>query len=280
MRDQTRRAITRLIAGKIALAVLLLAGLAGCAPATEAATSAPVPTAEIGESLTIEAGILTVAIDQEWPPFQYQDDNGQSAGFDVELAHALAQAMGLKAKFVPDTWAAAQAKVREGNADCIFSLTPTEDRSKIFDFSTVYRSDIIAVFVKPGSPARKIEDLYGKKVAAESGGMNWMQMALGTHYDQIRPVKTESLEESLAALQKDQVDGAIVGAREVGLFLAGRMGARFRSVYEVSGVDETVGVKKGNTVLLAQINQALAAIKSDGTFDQIYARWFGDKTAP
>ena len=107
--------------------------------------------------------------------------------------------------------------------------------------------------------------------------MNWMRIAMGAHYDQIRTIKTESLEESLQALQNGQVDGAIVGAKEVGLYLARKMGVGFRSLYEVSGVDETIGVKKGNTVLVGQINRALAAIKSDGTFEQIYAKWFGSK---
>ena len=255
--------------------LLALIFLSGCTTTSTPTATRVLKASPEHSQLTIEPGVLTVAIDQAWPPFQYRDDSGQAAGFDVDLAGEIATRMGLGIKVIPGSWAAAQAMVREETADCIFSLTPSEERAMVFDFSAVYLKTSAAVIVKTDSPARKIEDLYDLKVAAESGSLGWIRSTLGSHYERIRIVKTESIGESLKELQENQVDAAVVGAKEVASYTARQLGLEYRAVFEAAGSTSTIGVKKNKTALLDEINRTLAETKADGTYSRLYERWFG-----
>lgn len=259
----------------ISLAMLFaLFGGAACGTSATTPTPPPPPTATTVPSLTIETGVLSVGLDQAWPPFQFVDDAGQATGFDMDIAHAVAEKMGLTPKFIPDDWDAVQVMLRTSEVDIIMALTPTEERAKIFDFSDTYITLGIAVFVKSDSTAQRIEDLYGKPVSIEAGDKSAAQ-AMGDHLSSIRAIEVSNIEEAMSALKEGEVEGAIV-TKEVGSYLAHQIDLQYRLVFEVeAGSPSTVGLKKGNTALQAEINRVLAAIKADGTYDRIYNEWFG-----
>lgn len=263
----------KILSGLVML--LLLLGPAACGVQTVTPTLLE-PTATTVPSLTLEEGVLTVGLDQAWSPFQFVDDADQAVGFDMDIARAVAEEMGLIPRFVAGDWDAVQVMLRTGEVDIILALTPTEERAKVFDFSDMYITLGIAVFVRSDSSAQRIEDLYGKPMAIEVGDQSAVQ-ALGTHLPQIRAVNVESIEEALSALKDGDVEGAAI-TKEVGSYQAHQMGLEYYLVLEEQvGSPSTIGVKKGKDALLVEINQALDAIKADETYDHIYDEWFGQQ---
>ena len=85
-----------------------------------------------------QRGTLKVALEGTYPPFNYKD-NGQLAGFEVELAHALAQKLGVKAEFTTSEWSAILAGLQAGKYDVVINQVGiTDKRKETFDFSEPY----------------------------------------------------------------------------------------------------------------------------------------------
>ncbi len=111
------------------------------------------------EVLTVKPEILTLGIDEAWLPFQYKDGNSLVNGFDVELAIAIAEKLGLKVKIATARLDRIQVMLRAGKIDAIIGLPPTAGRRKIFSFSEPYATRGTAIFVLEDSPIMKIKDL-------------------------------------------------------------------------------------------------------------------------
>ncbi len=87
----------------------------------------------------------------------------------------------------------------------------------------------------------------------------------------------ESTPLALKELESGGVDAVVADNGVIAHYVANNPGGKFKTVADKEFVPEQYGIalKKGNTELLGKINQGLAAIKADGTYNQIYAKYFG-----
>ena len=258
---------------------LLIAGLvlAACgkqevaAPAASAAApSAPPPAAA--------AKVYVVGTDAAYAPFESQNEKGEIVGFDIDVVSAVAKKAGIEVKFVNTPWEGIFNNLAQGDRDLLVSaITITDERKQMMDFSAPYFDAQQLIAVKADSKIAKFDDLKKLKVGVQTGttGDEVVSKLIGKTSTSIK--RFESTPLALKELESGGVDAVVADNGVVIHYVANNTGAQFKTVADASFTPEQYGlaVKKGNAELLEKINQGLADIKADGTYDKIYTQYFG-----
>ena len=106
--------------------------------------------------------------DKDFPPYSYIGDDGETTGFDVELAQAVCEYYGWTYTGVPINWDAKEAELESGSIDCIWSgFTKSPEREPKFSWSEPYSINTIKIMVLEGSDIATKADLEGKKVGVQ-----------------------------------------------------------------------------------------------------------------
>ena len=113
---------------------------------------------------------LVMGLDDSFPPMGFRDDNEEIVGFDVDVAKAVAEKMGVELKLQPIDWAAKEQELNTGNIDCIWNgFTKTPEREEAMTLSMPYMKNTQVVVVLADSDINTIADLAGKSVAVQGG---------------------------------------------------------------------------------------------------------------
>ena len=266
-------------------AAMLMAGLvlAACgkqpepapapAPTTEASAPAPAPA---------PAKVYVVGTDAAYAPFESQNEKGEIVGFDIDVVSAIAQKGGFEVKFVNTPWEGIFNTLQQGDRDFLVSaITITDERKQTMDFSDPYFDARQLIAVRENSKVAKFDDLKKLKVGVQTGttGDEVVTKLLGKNSTNVK--RFESTPLALQELQAGGVDAVVADNGVIENYVANNTGAKFKTVSDDSFAAEQYGlaVRKGNTELLEKLNKGLADIKADGTYDQIYAKYFGAKKA-
>jgi polar amino acid transport system substrate-binding protein len=239
--------------------------------ATEApAAAAPAPAAKV----------LVVGTDAAYAPFESQAANGDIEGFDVDVVKAVAAKAGLQVKFVNTPWEGIFKTLDTGERDMVVSaVTITDERKQTMDFSAPYFDAFQLIAVKDGSKVTKFADLKTLKVGVQTGttGDEVVQKLLGKTNANIK--RFESTPLALKELEAGGVNAVVADNGVVQHYIQNNPAAKFKSVSDASFTPEQYGIaiKKGNTELQTKINEAIAAIKADGSYDAIHVKYFGVK---
>ncbi|MDF1484543.1 basic amino acid ABC transporter substrate-binding protein [Ramlibacter sp. H39-3-26] len=266
-------------------AALLLAGLAlaGCGKQAETPAPAPAPAAEAPAApAPAPAKALVVGTDAAYAPFESQDATGQIVGFDIDVVTAVAKSQGVEVKFVNTPWEGIFNTLAQGDRDLLVSaITITDERKQTMDFSDAYFDAHQLIAVGEKSKVTKFDDLKKLKVGVQTGttGDEVVTKMLGKDSTNIK--RFESTPLALKELEAGGVDAVVADNGVIVNYVANNAGSKFKTVNDPSFAPEQYGlaVRKGNAELLAKLNKGLAAIKADGTYDKIYAQYFGAKDA-
>jgi len=241
-------------------------------PAASAAASAPAPAKKV----------YVVGTDAAYAPFESQNEKAEIVGFDIDVVKAVADKAGLEVKFVNTPWEGIFNTLQQGDRDLLVSaITITDERKQSMDFTAPYFDAQQLIAVKGNSKVAKFDDLKKLKVGVQTGttGDEAVSKLLGKTNTNIK--RFESTPLALKELEAGGVD-AVVADNGVGInYLANNTTAKFKAVADKSFQPEQYGiaVKKGNTELLEKLNKGLADIKADGTYDKVYAKYFGAPAA-
>jgi len=238
------------------------------APVASAPASAPAPAVKV----------YTVGTDAAYAPFESQNEKGEIVGFDIEVVQAIAAKGGFEVKFVNTPWEGIFNALAQGDRDLLVSaITITDERRQTMDFSDPYFDAAQLIAVKESSKVTKFADLKKLKVGVQTGttGDEAVTKLLGKTNTNIK--RFESTPLALKELEAGGVDAVVADNGVVIHYVANNPGGKFKTVSDKEFVPEQYGiaVKKGNAELLGKLNDGLKAIKSDGTYDKIYAKYFG-----
>jgi polar amino acid transport system substrate-binding protein len=232
-------------------------------------------------------------MDPSFPPFENLDGiTGLPAGFDVDLARAIAAHWGVRAEFVGVGFDQLMDAVVANRVDsAISALTVAPHRTEEMRFSEPYieAGMVLAApdtsFLRPaletavgrgGEPAMTevAQPLAGRRVAAEWGseGDALARRLQAQVNGDLRLVLRNSTDDALRAVLAGEADVAIVDAISLALFPGD--GASLVAVGRPLRSDPyAIVVPKHAPELLSQVNEALAALRDDGTLAEIRARW-------
>jgi polar amino acid transport system substrate-binding protein len=228
------------------------------------------------------AKVYVVGTDAAYAPFESQNEQGQIVGFDIEVVQAIAAKAGIEVKFVNTPWEGIFNELQQGGRDLLVSaITITDERKQTMDFSDPYFDAAQLIAVKGDSKVTAFADLKKLKVGVQTGttGDEVVSNLLGKTNTNVK--RFESTPLALKELEAGGVDAVVADNGVVSHYVANNAAGGFKTVSDSSFVPEQYGiaVKKGNAELLGKLNDGLKAIRADGSYDAIYARYFGAKAA-
>ena len=237
------------------------------APAPASAAPAPAP-----------AKVYAVGTDAAYAPFESQNEKGEIVGLTVDVVNAIAAKAGITVKFVNTPWEGIFNTLQQGDRDMLASsITITDERKQTMDFTAPYFDAQQLIAVKENSKIATFDDLKKLKVGVQTGttGDEVVTKLQGKNSTNIK--RFESTPLALKELESGGVDAVVADNGVVINYVTNNAGAKFKTVSDKAFAPEQYGfaVKKGNTELLGKLNKGLADIKADGTYDQIYAKYFG-----
>ena len=217
----------------------------------------------------------TIGSNAEYPPFEFVDDDGNLAGFDIELMEAIAEEAGFEYEFVNTRWDGIFVALASGEFDAVISAaTITEERKETVDFSDPYFNAGQMIFVRADTTdISGPGDLDGKSVGVQLGTTGDIYLSEETGAEVLRYDENTL---AFQALANGDVDAAMAdGPTGIDIVQANpEMGLK-----AVDGVftDEEYGiaVTKERQDLLEAINEGLAAVKESGKYDEINDKYFG-----
>ncbi|SFA78943.1 amino acid ABC transporter substrate-binding protein, PAAT family [Amycolatopsis marina] len=231
-----------------------------------------------GEIALIKEGALTTCTHLPYPPFQFSKD-GETVGFDVDLVDLVAEDLGVEQQIEDTSFEGIESGQSFETGQCDLAaaaITITDVRDKVMDFSDGYFDANQVLLVKKDSGIAGMDDLKGKTLGVQLG-------TTGEKYGEENKEKfgyTTRQFEDLALLQTavktGQVQGGINDNFVMYEFAKDNPDTEVAEEFE-TGEQYGIAVRSGNGALVAKINEVLAKAKSDGTYDQIYEKWFGTK---
>ncbi len=121
-------------------------------------------------AIVLDKGTFIIGLDDSFPPLGYRDENNDIVGFDIDVARAVAEKLGVEFIAQPISWEAKELELSSGNIDCIWngmSITPEREESMAMTFP--YLNNQIVCYVKDDSDITSLADLAGKSVAVQNG---------------------------------------------------------------------------------------------------------------
>lgn len=223
----------------------------------------------------VAAQVLRVGSDVAYPPFEYVDDaTGEFLGFDMDVIREVGRRMGVQVQIDNVAWEGIIPGLLAGHYDVIISaMTITDERAQAVDFSDPYFATGQVIVVRADNDSiTQPSDLVGKTVAVQIGttgqfAAESIEGAIVDHY----PLTPEAF----LALKLGRADAAVVDE-----LVAIEEAQANPGEVKVVGTPFTIefygiAMRKGREDLLRDINRALAGMKADGTYDELYDRWFG-----
>ena len=233
-------------------------------------------------ALTVQAADLKVAIDPTYEPFTYKTADGKPTGFDVDIANAICAEMKRNCVFVEQVWDSMIPGLQARKYDVVVSsLSITEERKRVIDFSDRYYKTPSAIVVKKGTSYANPASLKGKRIGVLKGSTQ-EKWAMG----ELKPagvtvVPYEAQDQVYLDIKAGRLDGTVADKVEVhGGFLRKPEGKDYGYVgpdqYETKYYGDGIGIgmRKGQKDLKDQINKAIKTIRSNGTYNQIAKKYF------
>lgn len=228
-----------------------------------------------------EAKVLRVGTNPEFPPFEYIDNDGQVAGFDADLIEAVAAKKGYTVSWANMEFKSLIGSLESGGIDvAIAGMTITETRKASVDFTEPYYDASQALVLPVGSPITTIDELNGKKIAVQEGTTGDLMVTPGGEGAILTDPATAVSRykkgvDAILTLLNGAVDAVVIDATPAAEFVKANQGKIFAS--PVAGEPEQYGIAvgKGNSALLADLNDGLNQIRLDGTYDKLYNQYFG-----
>lgn len=260
------------------LVVALAVGVAACGDDDDGgdATTGGTPTADLGLATP---GVLMVASDIPYAPFEFTEPgSADPVGFDVDLVDAIADNLGIdEVRFVDQGFDSIILSIKQGRFDMsASSWTVTPERAKEVDFGKQYFSANQAILVQKDSTVASLDDLEGTTIAAQRGTVG-ADLAASVPGAEVKRYDTG--DDAFNALAQGRADAAITDFPVVAYAAAQKPGLKVAA--EVPGnLGLGLMFPKDNPALRDAFDAGLAAIRADGTYDEIYSKWFGEAPTP
>lgn len=229
-----------------------------------------------------ERGYVVMGLDDTFAPMGFRDESGEIVGFDVDLAKAVFDKLGLELKLQPIDWSMKETELNAGNIDVIWNgYTITEERKEKVAFTKPYIGNRQIIITLKGLNIETKEDLQEKKVAAQTGSsavdaINKFSDIVST-FDGGEIIVFDTNNEAFMDLEAGRVDAVVADEILARYYISKRGSEKYNISEDDFGKEEYgIGLRKGDKKFLKEINTALDQIKSNNEGEKISNKWFGE----
>lgn len=275
-------------------AILFSSLLVGCSDDTSSSTTSssttiesnetnetPNATADDNEVTSSTSDALVVAMELAYPPFEMKDMDGNPTGVSVDLANAFGEFVGREIIIENTAWDGLIPSIVTGNADMIISsMSVTEERSEIVDFSTPYANSILAIVANVDSEVESVEDFNSADLtmAVKLGSTGHLYAEKNLPDVNLTVLTDESA--CLTEVVQGKADGFIYGQDSIIAALESYPDdtkAIFIPAYNAEPWG--IAVQKDNSELLDQLNDFIPQFRADGGFDELTEKYLAERKA-
>ncbi len=258
---------------------------ASSAPAASSAAPASSSAAPAGDAYAtsladIQAkGELVIGLDDTFAPMGFRNEAGELVGFDIDLATAVCEELGVTATFQPIDWNFKEMELSTGNIDCIWNgMSATPTRYEEMSLSQTYLNNKIIVMTNEGVTLASKEDLANYNVGVQAGSAAEEQMKADPAYDSFSSKVTPypTYDEIILAMQSGREDVMVID-EVFGVYKNSQMDKPLL-ISEVEFGDDlyAIGFRKGDTELTEAVNAAINTLNDNGKAAEISTKWFGE----
>lgn len=233
--------------------------------------------------LTMGAHAATVKFGTEggYPPYNFMDDNGKLAGYDVDVGTELCKRAQLDCSFVTNDWDSIIPNLLAGNYDAIIDdMTITDERLQTIDFTDPYFPPDPSRFLSKAGTTYDYTKLSGLKIGAQNSTIQ-----AGYLDDNLKANNTiqkyDTQDQEMADLNAGNLDLVFIDGSVAIETAAGSNGALKSDGPDILiGTGAGIGLRKSDTDLKAKLNAALQSMKADGSLDALIKKYFPDRPGP
>ena len=260
----------------IALGMSASLVLAACGGADTADTAEGEATTDEAATTEETVGVLKVATEPAFPPFEFQNDDGELDGFDIDLMTAIGETAGLEVQFESLPFDGIIPALQAGTVDAAISgMTITEERLQTVDFSRPYIKAGLAIAVQTdNAEVAGLDDLEDKKIAVQIGTTGADQAA------EIPGAEISTFDSAPLALQElanGNVDAVINDAPVTLDAIASGNIDGLKVVGELLTTEFYGIAMPKDSENVEVVNDAIMTMMEDGTYAEIYQKWFGEE---
>ncbi len=262
----------------ILLALILMISIipmTGCGGAEEEAA----PAELTGWEYIQDKGELIVGLDDSFAPMGFRDESGNLVGFDVDMANAVGEILGVTVTFQPIDWDSKQLELDSKRIDCIWNgLSVTPERLESMSMSKMYLNNCnIVMAFNPEVVVKTEADLANYKIGTQADSSAVTVMQASENYDLYSANVSEyrTFDEAILDMEAGRVD-CIVVDQVLGEYKNSKMDNRLITCDFNFGDDFfAIGCRKADTTLTDKLNETLQTLIDDGTAAEISNAWFG-----
>ena len=221
-------------------------------------------------------GPIVIGGDHNYPPFEFLNENGQPAGFNVDLTRAIARELGLDIQIRLGPWEDIRKELIRGDIDAVQGMFYSAERDATLDFTAPHTvtHHVSVVRKGQGNPPTTLAELAGKRIVVQRGDIMHDLLVENGLTDMVSGVGSQ--EEALRALAQGRFDCALV-ARLTALYWIQAHGwdnlTAARQALLSPGY--CYAVKQNHKPLLAQLGEGLKVLDENGQYRHIYEKWLG-----
>jgi polar amino acid transport system substrate-binding protein len=220
-----------------------------------------------------KAGVLRVAVPQDFPPFGSVGPDLKPRGYDIDVANLIGRELKLKVELIPVSSTNRIPYLTTGKADLVISsLGKNPDREKVIDFSTAYAPFYNGIFGPAEAAVKTAADTAGKVVGVTRGSVEDLE------FSKIAPESAtikrfEDNNATISAYLSGQVQLVATGNVVAAAINEKSKGKRLDTKFLIKNSPCFVGVNKGEAALLAKVNEIIAKLKKSGDLNHVSEQW-------
>lgn len=219
--------------------------------------------------------VLIVGTNAEFPPFEYVGDDGEPDGFDIALIKAIGEKLGMEVQVENMEFNSLIASIGTKIDAVIAGMTVTEERAAAVDFSDTYYEAVQSVIVPVDSDIKAAADLENKTIGVQ------LDTTGNFIADEIPGATVQAYNKGADAVNdliNGRVDAVIIDTNPAQVFaqqFEGELVALDGADFDFEAEYYAIALPKGSD-LVEKVNQAIADLKADGTFDALVAQYIGE----
>lgn len=218
---------------------------------------------------------VRIATEGAYAPWNYVNEAGELAGYEIDLGNAICERAGITCEFVANDWDSIIPNLLAGNYDVIMAgMSITDERRESIDFSDNYFPPDPSKFVATTGAGLDMAALEGKRIGVQGGTIQaaYAEQNLGSNNT---VVSFSTADQAMADLAAGNLDTIIADGAYLDPVVAASGGAiEFVGEDVLIGDGIGAGLRKDEPELKATLDTALAALKADGTVDKLIAQYF------
>src|SRR5690554_2876662 len=211
--------------------------------------------------------------DQYYPPYEFINDQGEPDGFNVELFREIAKELNFEYELQLEPWAAVRQQLETGEIDIITGTMVSPAHAQELEFGLPHSVMTFGIFTHADENFKTLEELRDKEVIVQNGDLMHdylLETGLTTHIITV----TDQLE-GLELINRGQYDAALMSNFQ-GAYLLKKHKLN-KVVVHTSSIEPrryAMAGAKGNEELIQTLNMGLFQLKTNGTYDRLYNKWF------